>query len=504
MLLNQFKDLIRERSGLYFDDSRIVTLKNGISARMSERDIGSDYEYLNCLLQDRDELSRLLNLLTINETYFFRESCHLNLLAEKLIPEMLNDKKEGGIKILSAGCSTGEEPYSLLIALMEKYGPGIRPSVSIIGFDIDGNAVRTAREGIFTAYSFRDVPRQLMEKYFEPAGHDRHRIKDIIREGVNFKKFNLLDNELPEELKNADVIFYRNVSIYFDPETQKNIFKKLSELINENGYLFVGSTETISHNIGILSLIEMDGIFLFRKVKEGAAKKNGKQQAVGNIAKQNKSVIPAKAGIQKAKYLDSRLHGNDGIEISTKDDLTPSSFWKNSAGSKNSPFEEALSYAQAKKYDEALKSIEGLTEKDSAFIKAQMLKAGILINMNRLEDAKKICLKIIGMDRWCLEGQLLLGLISRMQNDEDKAVKRFKEAVFIRPSCWLAHFYLAEIYNSSGERKNAGREYEITIKQLSKGDFGGHGLTFFPLAFSNDNIAHLCKMNLNKLKGALT
>ncbi|MBI4689220.1 MAG: protein-glutamate O-methyltransferase CheR, partial [Nitrospirae bacterium] len=269
MDLNPFKDLIRERSGLDFDEARIATLENGIRTRMSEKGIELHAKYLNYLLHNQDEFNHLLNLLTINETYFFREPHHLNLLTEKLIPEILARRKEGArIKILSAGCSTGEEPYSLLISLMERYGTGIINFVSVTGFDIDSNVIRKAREGVFTTYSFRDVSQQFMEKYFEPAGNNRHKIKDFVREGVKFRKLNLLDDDFPDELKGVDVIFYRNVSIYFNPETQRNIFKKLSDLINEKGYLFVGSTETISHNTDVLSLIEIDGVFLFYKNTE--------------------------------------------------------------------------------------------------------------------------------------------------------------------------------------------------------------------------------------------
>ena len=132
-----------------------------------------------------------------------------------------------------------------------------------------------------------------------------------------------------------------------------------------------------------------------------------------------------------------------------------------------------------------------------------MLKAGILINLNLLEDAKSICLKSIGIDRWCLEGHLLLALIAKMQDDRKAALKRFKEAVYIQPSCWLAHFYLAEIYNSSRDLKNACREYEITIRQLAKGEIENHGLTFFQLSFSAEQILHLCRKNLSELKVVL-
>ena len=286
-----------------------------------------------------------------------------------------------------------------------------------------------------------------------------------------------------------DVVFYRNVSIYFNPETQKNIFKKLSDLINENGYLFVGSTETISHDIGILSLVEMDGIFLFRKMK-----KSDKMREPLKIETRDKKQETSKDNAPSNPPL--KIRGGSGSYDPPIHPFTDSS-------SVQSLFNEALSLAVGKNHDAALSRIDKLIEHDQSFIKAYMLKAGILINLNLLEDAKSICLKSIGIDRWCLEGHLLLALIAKMQDDREAALKRFKEAVYIQPSCWLAHFYLAEIYNSSRDLKNACREYEITIRQLAKGEIENHGLTFFQLSFSAEQILHLCRKNLSELKVVL-
>jgi chemotaxis protein methyltransferase CheR len=503
MNLNPFKELIKERSGIIFDDARIATLENGVAMRMSEKNIKSDYGYLNCILHDKDEFNHLLDLLTINETYFFREQHHLNLLADRLIPEMLAENPpsppfaKGGwggfperrIKILSAGCSTGEEPYSILMSLMEKYGSGIENSVSIVGFDIDGNAIRKAQEGIFTSYSFRDMPRQLIEKYFEPLNNNLFKIEDIIRRSVKFMRFNLLNDDIPDELKGVDVIFYRNVSIYFDPAAQRKIFKKLSDLLNENGYLFVGSTETISHNIGVLSLIEMDGIFLFRKMRDT------KQDTRYMIHDKGK-IQDTRCRIKTTPPPQSPLANGEskgGI-------MNRASCIVHHSPTEQSLFKKALSLAKDKKYEDAIKSIDAIIENDPGFIKAYMLKSGIFINLNLLEDAKKICLMGIEKDRWCLEGHLLLGLIAKMQRDDDNAIKSFKEALYIQSSCWPAHFYLAEIYRFRAENGAAIREYEIVSKLLKRQNVPDHGFTLFTLSFPVEQILHLCNYHLAELR----
>ena len=266
MDIQPFKSIIKERCGLRFETEKEATLADGIRARMSQRGMAMDAEYLACVMRDEDEFHSLVNLLTINETYFLREPVHLDLLADKLLPAMLAERKPGDpIRILCAGCSTGEEPYSVMIKLLEKYGAGIKGLVSIIGADIDSDALNRAKQGIYCGFSFRDFPVALREKYFEPTEDARHRIRDSVKEKVQFMKLNLVSDRYPDVLCGLDVIFYRNVSIYFEPETQRSIFNKLAGLLREKGWLFVSATETLSHNHGVLPLVELDGVFCYQK-----------------------------------------------------------------------------------------------------------------------------------------------------------------------------------------------------------------------------------------------
>jgi len=129
-----------------------------------------------------------------------------------------------------------------------------------------------------------------------------------------------------------------------------------------------------------------------------------------------------------------------------------------------------------------------------------MLKAGILINMNRLEEAGIVCMQCLAQDQWNLESYLFLGLIAKMNNDLETALKRFREALYIQSACWLAHFYLAEIFVARQELSTACREYDLVIRVLEKGSDPDLGLTFFPLSFPLEQIVHLCRHNLSELR----
>ncbi len=467
--LASFQGLVRDECGLSVDAYKADTLVNAIRARMAQRAIKNEAEYFLLLTQNTAELETLVSLLTVNETYFMREGVHFELLSRKLFGELLAARTAGTqVRILTAGCSSGEETYSVMISLLESHGILAGQTVSIIGVDIDGDALSRAERGVYQRFSFRALSEMLRQKYFEPLDGNTYRIRDSVRAGIRFMPLNLASDEYPDSLSNLDVIFYRNVSIYFDPPTQKRIFKNLAGLLNSGGWLFVSSTETFTHDIGVLTLEEMDGVFCFRN----AASRKVPLVAVSQKPSPSPSrAIPAVPSAERAPQLPR-------VE-------RPS-------------FDSALALAQQKRYEEALASVDQFLLRDPSFVKAYMLRAGILVNMKRVDEAKKACFAGLEKDRWNVEAHLLLGLISQLEDDVEVSLKRFREAVYLLPSCWLAHFYLAQIYSSRHEAASARREYRIVVKLLEEGS-DNSCLTFFPLAHGARQIMHLCRHNLTKL-----
>lgn len=506
--LNPFKSLIKDRCGLHFEDLRSARLADGICSRMSHNGMESHVKYFDHLVSDNDEFHCLVNILTVNETYFFREPAHLDLLKRKLIPELLaNRNRTEKIKVISAGCSTGEEPFSIAMAVIDKYGIGGMSFLSITGIDIDNDAISKADKGVFPSHSFRGVSDQQKEKYFDKVGPNKYKIKNHIREHVTFRNCNLLGDEYPEYLKDSDIVFYRNVSIYFEPAIQKEIFCRLASMLKKDGYLIVSSTETLSHNIGVLSLIELDGIFLYRKSvtipvddrrKLSANKEN---PGPGNLTSSPAGLTRTKKTTQAERSHSAnvlRSHHGKKAEASDREYKV-----KRSKDELHLLFDEALLLAKNKEYRDSLSRIDKVLELDKSFIKAYMLKASILINMNQTDEAIKVCLDVMEIEQWYLEVYLLLGLIAKRLNNEDDALKRFREALYIQPSCWIAHFYMAEIYWQREELEKACREYEIVINILKKGDKSDHGFTFFPLSFPLEQLAQLCTHNLAELRKKL-
>ncbi|MEW5746599.1 MAG: CheR family methyltransferase [Nitrospirota bacterium] len=495
MDFSDFKSVIKNRCGLTFDGARAATLESAVLARMSARGLTSPADYLDCLSFDEDEFSSLVERVTVNETYFYREPEHLRLLTTRLVPGLLASRTPGErIRILSAGCSTGEEPYSIVIELMEAYGGSTKKLFSVTGADIDSGTIRTAKLACYNSHSFRQFPEGLKRKYFDPAGPGLFRLKSAVCGQVEFLLLNLLSPAYPDSLKNLDVIFYRNVSIYFEPKVQKEIFSKLADLLNDNGYLIVSSTETLSHNIGVMSLIEIDSLFLYQKrvyVDIGDRRK-GPDRRPGSGAEATASLSAAPAMRSQTGYRPGPPAARPSEAALAPERRDPRLL-----------FDEALALARAKSYRDAVNCIDTLIAQEPSFIKAYALKASVLINLKELDTAEEICLTCIALDQWCLEAFLLLGMIAKIRGSEEEALKRFKEALYIQSSCWLAHFYIADIYRQQGETERAYREYEIVVRLLGKGAIEDHGLTFFPLSFPVGQIMHSCKHNLAELRKRL-
>ncbi|NVN93323.1 MAG: protein-glutamate O-methyltransferase [Desulfuromonadales bacterium] len=491
--LDSFKDLMLRTCGLSFGREREKTLANGLHRRMSDVGIASQHAYHNLLVSDQAEFNRLVELLTVNETYFCREPDHLKLMINRLAPEIMASRP-GPVKILSAGCSTGEEPYSVAIMLRERYGDDCQRLFSIAGVDIDAGVIGTARRGIYGRYSFRGLESCLQERYFEPFGPGEYRICDAARSLVQFDTANLLGAPYPQIMMSPDIILYRNVSIYFPDQVQRTIFSRLAELLNDGGYLIVGATETIHHDVGILTLVERDSLYVFHKrlaIVIEERRRTGRGQASAGLPGHapSRPLVSGKAPVRStiAPQPPRRTTG-------------PAALPTDSGRTAGSLFDEAQELARTDRGDNALPILEALVTAQPSFIKAQSLKACVLLSASRFAEARATCEDILTRDTLCLEGYLILGIIAQHDGNRDEAYRRFREALYLDASCWPAQYYLAGILFSRGDVKRAKIGYETALRFLENGSLCVNGRSFFPLSFKAEQFITVCRHKLSLLK----
>lgn len=242
------RDLVRDYCGIFFDDDSRYLLEKRLSRRVKSHHFGNFRDYYRYLLYDRkrdEELASIMDVLTVNETYFFREQNQLKTFGEEILPELKEknrDKKR--IRIWSAGCSTGEEPYTLAMIMLEK-GMFFGWNIEIFGSDINQRVLQVARNGIYRKNSFRTIEPYYINKYFREYEEGNFRISDSVKQYVNFSHLNLLDPYKTKLVGIMDIIFCRNVLIYFDQQSRKKVIDLFHERITDGGYLLLGHAESL-------------------------------------------------------------------------------------------------------------------------------------------------------------------------------------------------------------------------------------------------------------------
>jgi chemotaxis protein methyltransferase CheR len=226
-------------------------------------------EYYRRLISDtsREELLELLNLLTTTETYFFRNKQQLQSFEEEVLPIVIKRKQEAGlshIHLWSAGCSSGEEPYTLAMILLETIPDIQRWKIFLVGTDINAQAIGQARQGVYTARSLRDIPHKYKTKYFLKE-RGKYRICDQVKKMVTFRTGNLVDQHDSSLIQNLDCIFCRNVLIYFNVESCKTVVTMFYENLARNGYLFLGHSESLYRITTVFKLLKLQHSLVYYK-----------------------------------------------------------------------------------------------------------------------------------------------------------------------------------------------------------------------------------------------
>ncbi|HEU4522599.1 MAG TPA: protein-glutamate O-methyltransferase CheR [Thermoanaerobaculia bacterium] len=241
------RDQIYKRSGIWFNDTSKYLLQKRLSPRARELNFDSFQKYFYFLQYDPRadaEFDQIFDLVTTNETYFFREPAQLAAFTEEIVPELLGKRALKRVRIWSAGCSSGEEPYSIAMLLQER-GWFDKASFEIFGSDLNQAVLQRARRGAYRENAFRSMPPGLRDKYFTREADGSWKIADEIRNRVSFGRLNIYDQGRVALLGSLDVIFCRNVIIYFDDASKKVVINSFYNRLVEGGYLLLGHSESL-------------------------------------------------------------------------------------------------------------------------------------------------------------------------------------------------------------------------------------------------------------------
>ena len=277
----RIRDLVYQSCGIYHSEEKLYLLVAACKRRMAEGGKGANTgrEYLHLLTnpaQRELELRELLNQITIGETCLFRSPAQLNALHNVILPELAAERSKIGIKrlkIWSAGCSTGEEPYTLAMFLMEEKQKLLKDwTFDIQATDLNDNSVAMARAGIYGDYALRNTPELFKRKYFLPLEGTRLKVRDEVKGCISFTRLNLNDDSRMVFMKGADLIFCCNVLIYFDATSKKRVVQHFYSNLIPNGWFFLGQAESLFQVNDQFRLVHLPGTTVYRKPVAEAGK----------------------------------------------------------------------------------------------------------------------------------------------------------------------------------------------------------------------------------------
>ena len=260
------RSLINERTGIFFDNGKSDLLVDKLSPLVIERGFSSYLDYYYLLKYDpaaQVEWQNVMNALSVQETYFWREIDQVHALVKTLVPQWQARNPNSTLRIWCAACATGEEPLTIAIALNEA-GWFERASIELVASDASSNAINRAITGIYRERAFRNLPAHLRARYFESEG-SCWRIKSDIHARVKWEIANLMDETQIAHLAAADFIFCRNVFIYFSESAIGRVARSFARFIRPPGYLFIGAAESLLRLTTEFDLTEVDDAFVYMK-----------------------------------------------------------------------------------------------------------------------------------------------------------------------------------------------------------------------------------------------
>lgn len=475
IVLSQLSTHISTHMGLNFHTERWPDLQKGICSAAPEfgfKDAESCAQWLLSSSLTKNQIEILASNLTIGETYFFREKPIFNAFREHILEKLVHSRRDNNklLRIWSAGCATGEEPYSIAIILSEII-PNIKDwNVTVLAIDINPHSLKKALKGIYKEWSFRSNPPEIKEKYFKRLKEGDFEILPHIRKMVKFTYLNLMEDVYPSLLNDTnamDVIFCRNVLMYFNSESQKKVIQKLYCSLVDDGWVIVSPSETSSDLFSQFHTVNFQGAFLYRKDlhKKPRLRVHPKQDVEITIP-----LFTPRAPV------DLSIEVKPHTSLAVKTDKTQLPYANQEKLKPNLPtipeplptsYEEALALYEQGSYAEAAEKLLEMV-KDNP--KAIALLARVYANQGKLGDALNWCDKAVNSDKMNPGFHYLRAIILQEQGQIEEAIASLFRALYLEPDFVLAHFSLGNLTRQQGKFKESDRHFRNSLLLLQGQD----------------------------------
>jgi chemotaxis protein methyltransferase CheR len=499
--LQQFQAAIARRLGLRFDDGKLTFLAEVLGRRMAARGVDAT-SYLEALQGDlsaEDEVRALALELTVGETYFFRHAEQFSALCEVALPERTAGMaRSGTLRLVSVGCASGEEPYSLAILQQQQRAFDARFRVEILGMDLNPESLQKARRGLYSAWSLRETPPNVRERWFQPEGQN-FRIAPAVRDAVQFHEHNLIrpSAELLSP-STCDVIFCRNVLMYFTPEHAANIVQRLARALVPGGFLFLGHAENLRGLSHAFHLRHTHNTFYYQR-KDVLPVDYSAAPVTPDEAPR---AVAAASGPWTDHWLQAVQASSDRIrELSeprpTATESEPPAMLTALLGRPD--LRQPLELLQSERFSEALESLHQSPAALASDPAALLLRAALLTLQGELSPAEAACRQLLELDELNAGAHYLLALCFERKEELSIAAEHARTAVYLDAGFAMPHLQLGLMARRRHDPEVARREIGQALWLLEREDPAR--LLLFGGGFTRAALLDLCRSELENLRG---
>ncbi len=457
--------LLLDRAGLKITPDGYYGLKLALSSRMPALGIADANEYVRRLdsLAGEHELRSLLPLVTVGKTDFFRDGKQFQALERRILPEALERAKREGrkAKVWSAGCATGEEPYSLAMLALEL---SAQPDqIDIWATDLNLAAVESAKMGRYPARRLQPVSPERLRRFFLPVD-DGYEVAPALRELVRFDGLNLAAPVFPGvQRESMDVILCRNVIIYFDLPTIRGLMDRFLEALRPGGVLLLGYSESLFKVYDRFEMFEVEGAFAYRR--PAPAPEVPGDRPVGTRADTGIfRWVPAPPPRQKPGEAVNPIQQLKSV--ASKPPPAPPPKPKQVARSPVERLEAVVAQMNRGDFESALDAAQRLVEDEPDDLAALLTLGNLLSLMGRIDEAREAFVQALQKEPLCVEARVFGGVAALQGGDLAAARSELQKALFLEPTLALGHYLLAQVQERLGDFAGARRSYRNAVAQL--------------------------------------
>ena len=509
-----FRVLVARRLGLYFEDAKLDFLADVLQRRMecTRCDLFTLYQrHITSSANNHEELGALAEQLTVNETYFFRYADHFRAFAEAVVPNRIRARgHHRRLRILSAGCASGEEAYSLAILIRDRLPELALWDIAIHGIDVNASMVRKALRARYSTWSLRDTPADIHRKYFRPDGRN-FLLDSTLKPGVTFEERNLVEEDPMFWQDDAfDVVFCRNVTMYFTIEATRSVISRIARSLAPGGFLFLGHAETLRGVSQEFLLRHTHETFYYQRREahettcvDDLPQRPGDQ---GVLQRPVPAVFePGDSWFNTIRRASERIANltqeKDGPAVDESGRTS-----RHSARSKAAPTAPpwdravAIELLRKERFAEALELLRSLPAESKADPDTQLLLAVLLTNGGDLPEAEKVCEYVLKLDGLNAGAHYLMALCRERAGDRDAAVEHDRAATYLDAAFAMPHLHLGLVAKRSADIETARRELSRALPLLDQED--ASRILLFGGGFTRKALVEFCRAELRACGGA--